>query len=117
MSECRCTVGYRTRARTHLAVLLVALSGEIWTEEQVGDGQQQRLSQRPGVVLIVVFVQTLHRKKRDELEVARQQCKEVTAHGQEIVPHKLPRKTTTGCLYTVRVRVKQTSFNGLIFEL
>lgn len=47
------------RRRTHRAALLVTLSGEIRTEEQVGDGEQQRLSQRPRLVLAVVFIQAL----------------------------------------------------------
>ncbi len=48
---------------THRAALLVALSGEIWTEEQVCDGQQQRFSQRPSFIVILVFIQTLEDKE------------------------------------------------------
>lgn len=47
------------RRRTHRAALLVTLSGEIRTEEQVGDGEKQRLSKRPRLVLAVVFIQAL----------------------------------------------------------
>lgn len=40
--------------QTHRAVLLVALDGEIWTEEQVSNGQQQGLSQRLTFVISIV---------------------------------------------------------------
>lgn len=44
---------------THRAAPLVALSGEIWTEEQVSDGEQQGFSQRPCFIVNAVFVQML----------------------------------------------------------
>lgn len=47
------------RAWTHRVVLLVALDGEIWAEEQVGDGEQQGFSQRPSFIIITIIIQTL----------------------------------------------------------
>lgn len=54
MPESQCNVEGQW---THRAVLLVALSSEMWTEEQVGDGQQQGFSQRPCFIIIIgIFV-------------------------------------------------------------
>lgn len=48
------------RTWTHLAALLVALDGEVWTEEEVGDGEQQRFRQWPSfVIAVAIGVQTL----------------------------------------------------------
>lgn len=41
---------------THRAGLLVALDGETWTEEQVGDGHQQGFGQRPGSIIILIII-------------------------------------------------------------
>ena len=66
----RCHSCYSKDQWTHRA-LLVALGGEIWAEEKVGDGHQQRLSQWPSfIVIFTIVVQTLEERETSS-EVSR----------------------------------------------
>lgn len=51
-----------TACWTHRAVPLAALNREIGTEQQVGDGQQQRFRQRSSFIFTMVFFQILAAK-------------------------------------------------------
>lgn len=46
--------GWGVPAGSHHSAPPMALHGEVWAEEQVSDGQEQGLGQRPGVLVIVL---------------------------------------------------------------
>jgi len=79
---------------THRPVLPVAVDGEVGAEEQVGEGQQEGLRQRPSIVTVLVRLQALGEEIKKYKKISQHKT-EMHSSQRTFLCQRLLKKITT----------------------